>query len=156
MTKTNIGLSHSQTETGSIILKGILSDEVVLQAKTRSFHWNVTGMHFSQLHTFFESQYDQLGDYIDDTAERIRQLGLATPGNLSDFLSLTRLKEASGSLTDRDMLSQLLNDHETIIKQLRVDIDATTGAGDAGNSDFLTALLEGHEKMAWMLRSYLS
>jgi len=156
MTKTNIGLSHSQTETVSIILKGILSDEVVLQAKTRNFHWNVTGMHFSQLHTFFESQYDQLGDYIDDTAERIRQLGLASPGNLSDFLALTRLKEASGSLTDKDMLSQLLNDHETIIKQLRVDIDATTGAGDAGNSDFLTALLEGHEKMAWMLRSYLS
>jgi len=156
MTKTNIGLSHSQTETVSVILKAILSDEVVLQAKTRNFHWNVTGMHFSQLHTFFESQYDQLGDYIDDTAERIRQLGLATPGNLSDFLSLTRLKEATGTLSDKEMLSQLLNDHETIINQLRVDIDATTGAGDAGNSDFLTALLEVHEKMAWMLRSYLS
>jgi hypothetical protein len=27
--------------------------------------------------------------------------------------------------------------------------------GDAGTSDFLTGLMEQHEKMAWMLRAYL-
>jgi starvation-inducible DNA-binding protein len=27
--------------------------------------------------------------------------------------------------------------------------------GDAGTNDFLTGLMERHEKMAWMLRSFL-
>ena len=27
--------------------------------------------------------------------------------------------------------------------------------GDAGTSDFLTGLMERHEKMAWMLRAFL-
>ena len=32
---------------------------------------------------------------------------------------------------------------------------APGGWGDAGTADFLTGLMEEHEKMAWMLRSML-
>jgi len=49
----------------------------------------------------------------------------------------------------------LVTDHESIIKALRQFIDdADKKYGDMGTSDFLTALIQEHEKMAWKLRKY--
>ena len=46
--------------------------------------------------------------------------------------------------------------HEAVIRQLRADaIECGEKFGDAGTADFLTGLLEQHEKMAWMLRAVL-
>jgi len=50
----------------------------------------------------------------------------------------------------------LLDDHETIIRLIRQQ--ATQFADehkDQGTSDFVTGIMEKHEKMAWMIRSYL-
>jgi starvation-inducible DNA-binding protein len=55
----------------------------------------------------------------------------------------------------KTMLNNLLHDHEHVIRTLRADIDACTKYQDAGTTDFLTGLLEQHEKIAWMLRSFL-
>ena len=54
------------------------------------------------------------------------------------------------------MLKDLLDDHEAVIRQLRVDLE-TVGEvyHDMGTNDFLTGLMEQHEKMAWMLRAFL-
>ncbi len=55
------------------------------------------------------------------------------------------------------MLTDLLADHEALIRQLRADLALVLDKhGDAGTSDFLTGLMERHEKMAWMLRSVLA
>jgi starvation-inducible DNA-binding protein len=53
------------------------------------------------------------------------------------------------------MLSELLADHETIIRSLRQDVEKADQSGDVGTNDFLTGLLEKHEKASWMLRSFL-
>jgi len=53
------------------------------------------------------------------------------------------------------MLANLLGDHETVIRQLRDDVDTTANAHDMGTSDFLTGLMERHKKMAWMLRAFM-
>jgi starvation-inducible DNA-binding protein len=54
------------------------------------------------------------------------------------------------------MIASLLSDHEAVIRSLRADLEACTAKfGDAGTSDFLTGLMEQHEKMAWMLRALL-
>jgi starvation-inducible DNA-binding protein len=55
------------------------------------------------------------------------------------------------------MFKRLLADHEQIIRELREDVDTTDEElKDAGTADFLTGLMEEHEKHAWMLRKYLS
>jgi starvation-inducible DNA-binding protein len=68
---------------------------------------------------------------------------------------MARLKEQPGQVpTAQAMVTNLLQDHEAIIRQLRMDIEATGGSyHDAGTSDFLTGVMEAHEKMAWMLRA---
>ncbi|MBN8638333.1 MAG: DNA starvation/stationary phase protection protein [Anaerolineae bacterium] len=155
--KPNIGLTDDQRVGVCEILNGRLADEVVLYTKTRKYHWNVTGMHFSELHEFFQEQYTILEAAIDEVAERVRQLGFMAIGTLDEFKTLSKIKEKPGHNPGAvEMIRDLLHDHETVITQLRQDIDTTADKyHDMGTSDFLTAQLETHEKMAWMLRAHL-
>jgi starvation-inducible DNA-binding protein len=139
------------------ILNNLLSDEYVLYTKTRNFHWNVTGPQFNDLHKFFEAQYEELDDFVDDIAERARQLGGRAFGTLAEFAKTSRLTEQPGAVpAAKEMLATLLADHEAVIRTLRSEIDPVVDRyKDVGTSDFLTGLLEKHEKMAWMLRAFI-
>lgn len=152
-----IGLQESSRKGVLALLALTLADEYVLYTKTRNFHWNVTGFHFDALHKFFEAQYKELDAYVDDTAERSRALGGRALGSMKEFLGKARLAESPAvALKEDAMLAELLADHEALIRSLRKDVDESARLGDQGTSDFLTGLLAGHEKMAWMLRSFLN
>jgi len=117
----------------------------------------VQGIHFHDLHVFFESQYKQLEERIDEVAERIRKIGHFTLGTLQQFLKETDLLEhVDDGSSAHEMVEVLLEDHETVIKEIRKVIDPIQEEyKDAGTADFLTGLMEEHEAMAWMLRSML-
>lgn len=154
--KTKIGIPAKSVQSVAEILEATLADEMVLLVKTRNFHWNITGPDFGELHKFLDDQYTQLAEYVDEVAERIRTIGEYAPGSMAQFVKLARLKEnLQGKLKAREMLAELLADHQTLIRSLREDLDSVDKHGDAGTSDYLTGLMESHEKMAWMLRSYL-
>jgi len=153
----NIDLSPKSLKEVSTLLNTLLSDETVLYIKTLNFHWNVEGPNFSELHKFFESQYEELSSIMDDVAERARALGEKALGSMQDFLDHARLKESKSNQNAKDMIKELLSDHETIIKTLRKDLETCdTTYHDIGTNDFLTGLMEKHEKMAWMLRAFIS
>ena len=102
----SIGLSDPDRRAVVDILGALLADEYVLYTKTRNYHWNVVGMPFNDLHKFFEGQYEQLDDIVDDVAERSRALGGRSLGTLAEFKEKTRLKEEPGQVpAARDMLS---------------------------------------------------
>ncbi|WP_276480838.1 Dps family protein [Paraflavitalea pollutisoli] len=155
--KPSIGISDDHLLQVAQKLNGVLADEFLLYLKTRNAHWNVEGIDFYNKHKFFEAQYQQLDDIMDDVAERIRTLGHYAPATLADYLQLTHLTEKSRSANDgADYIKELLGDHESIIIHLREDVNPFANElKDAGTSDFITGLLETHEKMAWMLRSHL-
>lgn len=154
---TNIGIDDKNRDQVGKILNRVLADEFVLYTKTRGYHWNVVGPQFNGLHKFFEEQYEELADVIDEVAERGRSIGLYALGSLQEMLDEKSLEEDTTKGTDsKHMLRSLLSDHEAIIRKLRVDLEKTGEKyKDMGTSDFLTALMEKHEKMAWMLRSNL-
>lgn len=154
--KINIGLSDGDRRGVIKILSALLADEFVLYVKSRNYHWNVVGPHFHDLHKFFEAQYEQLNGTIDDVAERIRALGDFAPATMAEYGRLARLKEHPGSYGDAaSMIAALLADHEAVIRYLRKDLEACSGKfHDEGTTDFLTGLMEEHEKTAWMLRSF--
>jgi starvation-inducible DNA-binding protein len=152
----NIGISESNRDSIVKILNAVLADEYVLYTKTRNYHWNVVGPQFNDLHKFFEAQYEELDDIVDEVAERARALGARAFGTLEEFRENTRLKETPGTVpAAKEMIAELLSDHETIIRALRQDLDKADKRGDVGTNDFLTGLLEKHEKASWMLRSFL-
>ncbi|MFT6147525.1 MAG: starvation-inducible DNA-binding protein [Saprospiraceae bacterium] len=152
----HIGLNLKNRKTIVKRLSKLLADEQVLFTKLRNYHWNVKGMFFQTLHLFFEEQYTVLFTVTDDIAERIRSLGEYSIGSLSAFLDNTRVKETNHlDGNAKEMLQNILVDHEFIIQKLRSDIKITQALKDEGTADFLIGLMQQHEKMAWMVRSHL-
>lgn len=154
--KISIGVKEDSCKKIVELLSVVLADEHVLYTKTRNAHWNVEGGDFHAMHVFFEEQYTELEQVIDDVAERIRQLGHYAVGSLKEFLELTRLSETSAGNNDsKTYIKTLLADHESIIMHIRENIEWIEEANDVGTADFLIAVMQGHEKQAWMLRAHL-
>lgn len=155
--KISIGLSAEQLKKSINMLSTVLSDEMTLYIKTRKFHWNVSGESFMELHKLFEHQYKELEEIIDEVAERIGKLGGKTIGTMNQYTQNTRLKEWPDEYPNRmKMIEELMEDHETVIKELRKDVDKCDENGDAGTTDFLTGVMKEHETIAWTLRRYLN
>ena len=152
-----IGISKDNLTKVAHALNGFLADEFLLYLKTRNAHWNIEGSDFHAMHKFFEEQYEQLDETMDDVAERIRALGHYAPATMKAYLELTHLTEESREKNDSaGFIKELLGDHESIIISIRKaigDVDETYK--DAGSTDFITGLMKQHEKIAWMIRSYL-
>lgn len=155
--KPQIGITEAHLKNSIAILTSILANEMTLYVKLRKFHWNVSGESFMELHKLFEGQYKQLEESIDEIAERVSKLGGKTIGTMKEFSDLTIIRESPNHYPDqKDMLRELLEDHEIIILHLRKDVDISFEENmDAGTADFLTGLMEAHETMAWILRRYL-
>jgi starvation-inducible DNA-binding protein len=154
--KTNIGVKDDARKKIVETLNMRLSDEYVLYTKTRKYHWNVIGPRFHQLHEFFKEQYEILDEMIDEIAERARQLGGKSLGTLDEFARNSSINEEPGQNPDaQTMISNLLNDHETIIKTLRKNADEAEELEDMVTNDFFLEAAQKHEKMAWMLRAHL-
>ena len=155
--KANIGIKQESISKVVDVLTKVLADEFVLYTKTKKAHWNVEGPDFYNKHIFFEQQYEALDEIVDNVAERIRTLGHYAPATLKEYLALTHLTEESREKNDSTgYIKELLADHESILIHLRENINNfATELHDAGTSDYITGLLENHEKMAWMLRAHL-
>jgi len=156
--KDDIGIKSTNRKKVADSLNQLLADEMLLYTKTRKFHWNVVGPQFHDLHLFLEKQYDELALIVDAVAERVRKVGYFATGSMKQFLADASLKEnlEAGGIKI-GMLQELITDHDTVIRNLRGLIDMfDEECEDAGSADFVTGLVEKHEKMAWMLRSTLS
>ena len=149
----NIGLDSDVRHSVVAILNRTLANEAVLSQKTRCAHWNVSGEGFLELRILFNSQYKQLNDISDELAERVRILGGTAIGSLQEFIRLAKLEEQPGVVPT---ILQLLADHETCIRFLRDDTKKCTDEyEDEVTLELLVSVMCLHEKMAWMLRSYI-
>jgi starvation-inducible DNA-binding protein len=155
--KPDIGINEKNLKQINQLLSVALSNETVLYIKTRKFHWNITGESFMELHRLFEEHYKLIEKTIDEVAERIGKLGGNTIGTLAEFSERATLKEHPGKYpASKQMIKELLSDHETVIRELRKNVDdCSEQLKDAGTADFLTGIMESHETIAWVLRRYL-
>ena len=149
----NIGLDSDVRHAVVEMLNLILSDEAVLTQKTRNAYWNVSGTGFIELHILFDSQYKQMNAISDEIAERARMLGGIAIGSLQEYIQSTQLEEQPKVVPD---ILSLLADHEICIRFLRENVRKSTEEyEDEGTSELLVSIMRLHEKMAWMLRSYI-
>ncbi|OUL35428.1 DNA starvation/stationary phase protection protein [Nostoc sp. T09] len=157
MPKINIGLTEQQRQGVIDLLNQDLADSYVLLVRTKKYHWDIVGPQFRTLHQLWEEHYEKLTLNIDAIAERIRTLGGYPVGTLEGFLKLATIKEKAGQVpTATGMVAQLVEDHEQVIRNLRDHVDSSGDEfHDQGTADFLTGLMEEHEQMAWMLRSFI-
>lgn len=155
-TYLNIGISEENLERIVVILNRGLSSANILAIKTKKFHWDIVGPQFIALHHLWEEQYKTITQFIDEMAERVRSRGGFPIGTATGFLEHSTIEEHPGEVAGATQaVSALVHDHELIVRTLRTSIEKCVAYGDAGTADFLTGMLEEHEQMAWMNRSFL-
>jgi len=151
----DIGISNQDRAAIAHGLSRLLADSYTLYLKTHNFHWNVTGPMFNTLHLMFETQYTELATAVDLIAERIRALGMSAPGSYADFASLSSIKDAQGVPRAEDMIRELVEGQEAVVRTAREVFPLVEKASDEPSADLLTQRMQVHEKNAWMLRSML-
>jgi starvation-inducible DNA-binding protein len=153
--KVDIGITEVHRKEIAHGLSRVLADTYTLYLKTHYFHWNVTGPMFQTLHLMFEQQYNELALAVDLLAERIRALDVPAPGSYSMFSKLTSIREETGLPKAEDMIRQLIDGQEAVIRTARTVFRIADEAADQVTADLLTERMQIHEKTAWMLRSLL-
>jgi starvation-inducible DNA-binding protein len=151
----NTGIPEADRNAIAQGLGHLLADSYTLYLKTHNYHWNVTGPMFQTLHLMFETHYTELALAVDAIAERIRSLGEPAPGSYLAFGKLTKIKEEAGIPKAQDMIKNLVDAHETVIRTARELYPIVQKGGDEASADLLTQRIQLHEKTAWMLRSLL-
>jgi starvation-inducible DNA-binding protein len=151
MQKINIGLTDVQRQGVVNLLNRGLADTYLLLVKTKKYRRNVLEPQFMPLLKLWQEHY------ADSIAERVRTLGGYSVGTMEGFLKISFLKEHLDNIpTATDMVTQLLEDHEQIVRNLREQIEqCSTEFEDDETAGFLTSLMVQHEETAWMLRSFI-
>lgn len=138
-------------------LNGLLADHFALFIKTKNFHWHVKGPRFHDLHLLFDTHAIEVRDQIDLIAERVRKLQADTLTSLGTMSKHTQIKDQdSTTLSAEDMVGELLNDNETVIKRLKGMKDLAEQAGDNATDGLLDDWTDMAEQRAWFLRSVLA
>ncbi len=153
MAEIDIGINKENRLAIAEGLKHLLADSYTLYLQTHNFHWNVTGIHFRELHLMFEEHYTELAIAVDDIAERIRTLDVAAPGTYKAFSQLSSIAEVEGVPTSTDMVGLLTKGHEQVIKTARQVLQLAQGADDESTAALVSDRMRVHEKTAWMLRA---
>ena len=154
-TAIDIGIEEKNRKEIAAGLSRLLADTYTLYLKTHNFHWNVTGPMFQTLHLMFEQEYNELALAVDLIAERIRALGFPAPGSYKEFAKLGSIKESDGTPNAVEMIRQLVEGQETVVRTARSVFPLVDKVHDEASADLLTQRMQVHEKNAWMLRSLL-
>ena len=129
------------------------ASEFSFYLKAHNFHWNVIGSDFYEYHGLFGTIYEEVYESIDTFAERIRTLGTFVPASYTRFSMLTQIEDETDPVALEQMIVELLNDNEKMIKIFKMVYDRSEAAGKHGFSNFLAERMDAHEKHGWMLRA---
>lgn len=133
----------------------LLASSYTLYLKTQNFHWNVTGPFFGPLHSLFNELYDDLAEFNDLIAERIRALNMFVAGSFSQFAAVSRIQESLSVPSYVNMVDTLIVDNNIMIQLLNIGIDIAKESGEEGVISLLADRINVHKKFVWKLNSIL-
>lgn len=137
-------------------LQVTLSNVFAFYFKAHAFHWNITGMHFSQLHSFFAEVYEMAHGEVDEIAERIRVEGAFAPASLPEIYKQTTIPEsATVGNSPEVMMMELAADNRVIIDNLNEVFKNASALNNQGLADFAAGLIDAHNKLGWKIESHI-
>jgi starvation-inducible DNA-binding protein len=129
------------------------ASEFSFYLKTHNFHWNVEGSDFHEYHLLFGEIYEEVYGSIDEFAEKIRGIGTYVPASFTRFNMLSQVADETQVIPKDQMVLELLNDNEKMVKILKMAYDIAEAHGEHGFSNFLAERMDAHRKHGWMLRA---
>lgn len=137
-------------------LRKVLADTFQLYIRAHTFHWNVTGLLFTQYHAFFETIYKDTWEEIDAVAEHIRACGELAPASVTAILSVASAPEQHTTPgTTAEMVSHLAILNGALLDSLTSAHTVARQEQADGVVNFLEGLLDSHQKLQWQLEASL-
>ena len=136
-------------------MKVVLASTFAAKLKAQSYHWNVIGSDFPQLHEFFATIYEDYEGAVDTLAEHIRQLDAFAPATLGRMKELSVIIEDEKIPTSDKMLSNLQVCNENLMNTVVEAYNMAESQKKFGLSNYLQDRITSHEKLNWMIKATL-
>lgn len=145
-------LSRNAIKDISAALTALLADMLALYAKTKNFHWHMSGPHFRDYHLMLDEQADQIFSTTDAIAERVRKIGGTTLHSIGHIARLQRLLDNDAEFfSPGSMLAELRDDNGQIAVYLRAAHSLCEEHSDAATASLLEVLIDEAEGRTWFL-----
>lgn len=134
-------------------LQRVLVDLIELHLQGKQAHWNVVGTNFRDLHLQLDELVDFAREGSDTIAERMRALDAVPDGRSDTVAASTSLPEfpayehSTGEVVD--LITRRSYAAVDTLRTVHDDVDAE----DASTADILHQLIDGLEKLAWLIKS---
>lgn len=152
---TQVDLAKTGTEAITRGLNTYLADSHIIYGHLHALHWNYEGPEFFQVHRELQRMYEELAEFIDDTAERILMLGNRPATTFKEYLETSSLDELPSRKYEAAETAKLvLADLEHQVNTTRELIKVSQEHGDEGTADFAIAMLRAYEKQRWFWSAF--
>lgn len=134
-------------------LQRVLVDLIELHLQGKQAHWNVVGTNFRDLHLQLDEVVDFAREGSDTIAERMRALDAVPDGRSDTVAGSTSLPEfpafehSTGEVVD--LIAARIYAAVATLREVHDNVDAE----DASTADILHQLIDGLEKLAWLIKS---
>ena len=137
-------------------LKTVLVNTFEMYFKAHGMHWNIEGINFKELHSFFGDIYEELHSAVDNIAEQIRALDSYVEYGCKPFSEMGTVPSSNifGNKPTK-MLNDLLVANTIVVSALNAAFKEATKDNNQGLLNFLGERLDIHSKHAWMIKSLL-
>jgi starvation-inducible DNA-binding protein len=134
-------------------LQRVLVDLIELHLQGKQAHWNVVGTNFRDLHLQLDELVDFAREGSDTIAERIRALDGVADGRSDTVAATTSLPQFPAfEHNTTEVVDQITTRVYAATGTMR-DVHDAVDAEDPSTADILHQLIDGLEKLAWLIKS---
>lgn len=134
-------------------LQRVLLDLIELHLQGKQAHWNVVGTNFRDLHLQLDELVDFAREASDTIAERMRALDVIPDGRSDTVAAGTSLPQfpayERGTADVVDLIATRIYAAVDTLRSVHDEVDAE----DPSTADILHQLIDGLEKLAWLIKS---
>ena len=134
-------------------LQRVLVDLIELHLQGKQAHWNVVGTNFRDLHLQLDELVDFAREASDTVAERMRALDVVPDGRSDTVTAGTSLPQfpayEHSTAEVVDLITARIYATVDTLRAVHDEVDAE----DPSTADILHQLIDGLEKLAWLIKS---
>ena len=133
-------------------LNPLIADAFALYAKTKNFHWHVSGPHYRDYHLLLDEQATSILESVDPLAERVRRVGGTTIRSINHIAQLQTVRDDDREFVPPgEMIKELLDDNRRLAARQRAAIEVCERNRDTPTSNLLQEILDETERRIWFL-----
>ncbi|BBX02163.1 DNA starvation/stationary phase protection protein [Mycolicibacterium moriokaense] len=134
-------------------LQRVLVDLIELHLQGKQAHWNVVGTNFRDLHLQLDELVDFAREASDTVAERMRALSAVPDGRSDTVAASTTLPQFPAYEHNTGEVVDLITARTYAAVDTIRSVHDAVDAEDPSTADILHQLIDGLEKLAWLIKS---